>query len=105
MMRVLTDQKDFTLQKLIDTAFDSYLTAFDKLLPPLLKDYDDLAASDPLKSQVADPIDVLRKWDHRWAASSVATSLAIFWAEDRGRRVGSEARKSGMTPDDYSATK
>jgi acyl-homoserine-lactone acylase len=104
-LRVLTDQKDFTLQKLIDAAFDSYLPAFDKLLPPLLKDYDDLPASDSLKSQLADPADVLRKWDHRWAADSIATSVAIFWAEDLGRRVASEARASAMTADGYSATK
>jgi acyl-homoserine-lactone acylase len=84
-LRVLTDQKDFTLQKLIDAAFDSYLPAFDALLPPLLKDYDDLPASDPLKSQLAEPIDMLRKWDRRWSASSVATSLAIFWGEERGQ--------------------
>jgi acyl-homoserine-lactone acylase len=84
-LRVLTDQKDFTLQKLIDAAFDSYLPAFDALLPPLLKDYDDLPASDPLKSQLAEPIEMLRKWDRRWSASSVPTSLAIFWAEQRGQ--------------------
>ena len=58
-----------------------------------------------LKSPLADPTDVLRKWDHRRAASSIATSLAIFWADDLGRRVASEARSNGMTPDDYSATK
>jgi hypothetical protein len=34
---------------------------------PLLKRYDDLAPSDPLKSQLPDPVDVLRQWDHRWA--------------------------------------
>ena len=58
-----------------------------------------------LKSPLADPTDVLRKWDHRRTASSIATSLAIFWADDLGRRVASEARSNGMTPDDYSATK
>lgn len=96
-LRVLSNQKDFTLQKLIDAAFDSYLLAFDKLLPPLLKDYDDLPASDPLKSQLSEPIDVLRKWDRRWAASSVATSLAIFWAEDelaREKTVQEEEQES-----------
>jgi acyl-homoserine lactone acylase PvdQ len=105
MLRVLTDRKDFTLQKLIDTAFDSDLPAFDKLLPPLLEGYDKLPASDPLKSQLAEEIDVLRKWDHRWAVDSVPTSLAIFWADDLGRRVAPAARASGMIPDDYSATK
>ncbi|MGZ4808121.1 MAG: penicillin acylase family protein, partial [Thermoanaerobaculia bacterium] len=95
-LRVLTDQKNFTLQKLIDAAFDSYLTAFDKLLPPLLKDYDDLPASDPLKSQLSEPIDVLRKWDRRWAASSIATSLAIFWAEDLGRKATAQERLQSL---------
>ena len=28
-IKVLTDRKDFTMQGLIDAAFDSYLTAFD----------------------------------------------------------------------------
>jgi len=95
-LRVLTGQTDFTPQKLIDAAFDSYLTAFDKLLPPLLKDYDDLPASDPLKSQLSEPIDVLRKWDRRWAASSVATSLAIFWAQDLGTKATAHERLESL---------
>jgi acyl-homoserine-lactone acylase len=95
-LRVLSGQTDFTLQKLIDAAFDSYLTAFDKLLPPLLKDYDDLPSSDPLKSQLAEPIDILRKWDRRWAADSVATSLAIFWAQDLGSKATAQERLQSL---------
>ena len=31
---VLNGKKDFTLQGLLDAAFDSYMPAFDDLLPP-----------------------------------------------------------------------
>ncbi|HEX3583181.1 MAG TPA: penicillin acylase family protein, partial [Thermoanaerobaculia bacterium] len=104
-LRVLTGHKDFTLDSLLTAAFDSYLPAFDALLPPLLKDYDALPASDPLKSKLAEQAEVLRHWDHRWSVHSVPTALAIFWADDLGRRIGPEARKIGMIVDDYSATK
>jgi len=104
-LRVLPGHKDFTLDSLLTAAFDSYLPAFDKLLPPLLKDYDALPASDPLKSKLAEQVEALRAWDHRWSVHSVPTALAIFWADDLGRRVASEARKAAMIVDDYSATK
>jgi len=104
-LKVLPGKTDFTIDSLLAAAFDSDLPAFDTLLPPLLKSYDDLPASDPLKSKLSEPIDLLRTWDHRWSVSSVPTSLAIFWAEDLGKHVAADARKAGMTADDYSATK
>ncbi|HWF85349.1 MAG TPA: penicillin acylase family protein, partial [Vicinamibacterales bacterium] len=104
-LRVLPGKKDFTPASLIAAAFDSYLPAFDTLLPPLLKAYDDTAASDPLEAKLSEQIAVLRSWDHRWSVTSIPTSVAVFWAEELGRRVGTEARKAGMSPDDYAATK
>jgi acyl-homoserine lactone acylase PvdQ len=38
---------------------------------------------------------MLRKWDLRWGADSVPTSLAIFWAEDLRRRAGGGGRRGG----------
>ena len=78
---VLEDKTDFTLQSLIDAAYDSYLTGFADLIPGLLSAYDGLAASDPMKSALAEQIDALRGWDLRWGVESVPTSLAIFWGE------------------------
>jgi len=104
-LRVLTGAKDFTLQKLIDTAFDSYLTAMDAFLPPLFRDYDALTPSDPLKAQLAEQIETLRKWDRRWSASSIATSLAVFFATDLDNRVRAEARAAGMSADDFATKK
>jgi acyl-homoserine lactone acylase PvdQ len=100
-LKVLPGKKDFTLSSLISTAYDSYLPSFERMIPPLLKAYDDAQASNPLKAKLAEQIAVLRAWDYRWAAQSVATSLAVFWGEDVSRRVGADARRARMSSDAY----
>ncbi len=87
-IRVLENKTDFTLESLNAAAYDSYLPWFEKTIPALVKAWDDTPATDPLKSKLADQVAILKAWDNRWAANSVATSLAIFWAEDVVRRVG-----------------
>jgi acyl-homoserine-lactone acylase len=104
-VRLLKDRKDFTLGSLLTAAFDSYLPAFDVLLPPLFDAYDKVPATNASKAKVAEQIDSLRKWDKRWAVNSVPTSLAVFWGEELGRRVGREARQAGVNIDDYMATR
>jgi acyl-homoserine lactone acylase PvdQ len=91
-VRVLQDKKDFTIDSLIAAAFDGYLTWFEKPMPALIKAWDATAASDPLKAKTADQIAVLRKWDLRWAADSIPTSLAIFWGEEIRRQAGGGRR-------------
>jgi acyl-homoserine-lactone acylase len=100
-LRVLDKKKDFTLDGLIAAAYDSYLPAFEVLMPRLLKAYDAAPASNPMKTKLAEQIKVLRAWDYRWAATSVPTALAVYWGEELGRRVGDEARKAGVTADHY----
>ena len=36
---------------------------------------------------------------------TVPTSVAVYWGEDLGRRVANDARKAGMSADDYAAAK
>ena len=100
-LRVLDKKKDFTLTSLIAAAYDSYLPAFEVLLPRLLKACDAAPASNPLKAKLTDQIAALRGWDYRWSVSSVPTSLAVYWGEELGRRVGDQARKTGVTADHY----
>jgi acyl-homoserine lactone acylase PvdQ len=102
-VRVLSDKKDFTLNSLIAAAFDSYLNWFDKPLPALIRAWDD--APNPLKQSLKEQIEALRAWDHRWAAGSVATSLAVFWGEEMQRKVTNEARAAGLSNEDYIASK
>jgi acyl-homoserine-lactone acylase len=104
-IRVLENKKDFTLDRLVDAAYDSYLTWFEKPIPALIKAWDQAPASNPLKAKLADQVALLRAWDTRWSATSIPTSLAIFWGEDIQGKVTADARAAGMSVPDYLGSK
>ena len=104
-LRVLTGQRKFTTQSLTAAVFDSYLPEFAILVPALVRAWDGAPASDPLKSRLAEPVRLLRRWDDRWSLSSVPTALAVFWGTELWRRVNLEARKAGVTVYAYLATR
>jgi acyl-homoserine lactone acylase PvdQ len=85
---VLENRKDFTLEKLRDAAYDSYLPWFEKTVPALLAAWDKLPSNDPTKTKTKDQIDILRRWNLRWSTDSVATSLSVFWAAEILRTLG-----------------
>jgi acyl-homoserine-lactone acylase len=97
---LLKDRKDFTLQSLMSTAFDSYLPAFARLIPGLIDAYDHTDSQDT-KVILRDPIALLRSWDYRWGLDSVPTSLAVFWAEALSHDVQSLAADAHMKVHDY----
>jgi acyl-homoserine lactone acylase PvdQ len=99
-IRVLQGKKDFTVDSLIAAAFDSYLTWFEKPMPALIRAWDQAPASNPLKAKLAEQISVLRKWDLRWSATSIPTSLAVFWGEDVRRRLSTGGRRGGGVSDE-----
>jgi acyl-homoserine-lactone acylase len=103
-IRVLENKKDFTLDSLIAAAYDNYLTWFEKPIPALVKAWDQIPSTDPLKAKLSDQIALLRAWDLRWSATSISTSLAVFWGDDIQRKVGGDARRAGMSPSDYIAS-
>ena len=100
-VRVLQNRKDFTLDKLIAAANDTYLTGFDVILPALVRAFDQTPDTDTLKSKLTEQITMLRGWDQRYSLTSVPTSLAIYWAMDIMSRSGGAARAKGMSVDDY----
>jgi len=104
-LRVLTDAKDWTPASVIAAAFDSYLPAFEHMIPPLLKAYDTLAVTDSMRPRLGDQIATLREWDFRWGATSVPTTLAVFWGTSLLPRVAREARAAGVSPITYAATR
>jgi acyl-homoserine lactone acylase PvdQ len=73
---LLSNQKDFTLDKLINLAYDSYLPAFKDLIPGLISAYDKDTKS---HQTIKDAINVLRTWDYRTSETSVAMSLAHYY--------------------------
>jgi acyl-homoserine-lactone acylase len=94
-IRVLQDKKDFTLDSLIAAAYDSYLPWFEKPIPALIKAWDSMPDSNPLKAKVAEQIGLLRKWDLRWGVTSIPTSLAVYWGQDAQRQGGGGRRGGG----------
>jgi acyl-homoserine lactone acylase PvdQ len=106
-IRVLKDKTDFTLDSLIAAAYDSYLPWFEKPLPALIKAWDERPAGDALRDKTAQQVAILRAWNYRWGADSVATSLAVFWGEDLRRRATGGGRRGngGMSPEEYIATR
>jgi acyl-homoserine lactone acylase PvdQ len=99
-VRVLENKKDFTLESLNAAAYDSYLPWFEKTIPALIKAWDNARAG-----ELAEQIGLLRGWDLRWSVDSVATSLAVFWGEDIRRQVIGDARRAGLSVEDYIASK
>ncbi|PLK44227.1 penicillin acylase family protein [Emticicia sp. TH156] len=80
--RVLSKGNHFTVDKMIEAGYDNYLSAFEVLVPALVKSFEtNVKPTDSLYSQLAEPIALLKKWDYRTATSSVATTLAIEWAQ------------------------
>ena len=75
-VRLLQDVQGLTLDSLIELAYDTQLPGFEKLIPGLVEAYDQDAGEWP---SLAQPIDVLRNWDLRVAADSVAMTLAHFY--------------------------
>jgi len=100
-IRLLQGKKDFTIDRLIAAAFDPYQTAFADLLPPLLRDYDRAPAANHLKARLAEQIATLRGWDYQWSATSVPTTLAVFWGDDLQRRVAAAATRAGLSSYEY----
>jgi len=100
---LLTDQRDFTLSSLITTAFDSYLPAFARQIPILVKDYDALPANDPLKQKLVGQIALLRHWDYRWGIASMPTSLAVFWGDTLWDKVDKSDVSEGLSVYDIMA--
>jgi acyl-homoserine-lactone acylase len=104
-IRVLEGRTDFTVESLIEAAYDSYLTGFENLLPALLRAYDGISSSNPLKAQLSEQIALLRDWDLRFSIESVPTALAILWGDELMLQVRSDARAAGVSVHEYMATR
>jgi acyl-homoserine lactone acylase PvdQ len=103
-IRVLQNKKNFTIESLRAAAYDSYLTWFEKPVPALIRAWDELPADNSYKTELSEQIAMLRKWDLRWSADSIPTSLAVFWGENLQRRFATDARNADMPVPDYVAT-
>ncbi len=96
-MRVLSGKRNFTIAALIAAAYDSYLPAFDELLPSLFEAFRNLPTGSLLRPRLTEPVAVLEKWDRRWSATSVATLVAVYWGLELRRRFGADPDSEALT--------
>jgi acyl-homoserine-lactone acylase len=79
-VRVLSKEQSFTIDKLIAAGYDRTLTAFEILIPALVKAYEKFKEENKY-SALAEPILVLKAWNYKSSDTSVATTLAVEWAQ------------------------
>jgi len=80
--RVLEKEDKFTIEKTIAAGYDQKLSAMEVLIPALVSSFEkNISATDSLYSLLSEPIQELKKWDYNSAENSVATTLAIEWAQ------------------------
>lgn len=75
---LLEKANNLTLDKLIDLAYDPYLTAFEISIPGLVEAYDSSSPKDP---ELKGPVDTLRNWNFAVSKESIGMSLAHFYGK------------------------
>ena len=90
---VLKDRKDFTIDKVIEAAYDSYLPGFEEMIPAVIAAYDAVSETDmAVREKLRAPVEALRNWDLRFSVSSVPMSLAYYYSQEQSRRPGAADR-------------
>lgn len=80
-VRLLSQGKNYTLDKVIAEGYDTKLTAFEFLIPALVASFEkNIGKENPLYKELAEPIALLKNWDYYTNENSTATTLAIEWA-------------------------
>ncbi len=78
--RVIGGGDHYTLDKIIAAGYNTHLSAFDVLIPGLLKAFEKYA-TDTAYLDLKDAISVLSQWDRNTGVNSVATTVAIEWGQ------------------------
>jgi acyl-homoserine-lactone acylase len=80
-VRVLEQQqKPHTLNTIITAGYNTYMPAFELMVPSLITAFE--KNSSPIDSSLlAEPIAILKNWDYHCNEQSIATTLAVDWAE------------------------
>jgi len=79
-VRILSQGKDYTLDKIIADGYNTKLSIFEVLIPALVASFEkNISPENPLYKELIEPITVLKNWDYFANESSVATTLANEW--------------------------
>ena len=83
-VRILDEEKKYTIDKVIKAGYDTRLPAFELLIPALIKAFNNKDFTGyPVEAhkELQEAISILGNWDFRSGENSVATTLAIEWGE------------------------
>ena len=81
-VRVLNEESKYNIDKVIKAGYDTRLSAFEVLIPVLVKAFENNTSSNgSLYTNLTDPVTVLKNWDFRCSETSVATTLAVEWGQ------------------------
>ncbi len=101
---------DFTLEKIISVGYDSTLAAFEVLIPALTRSFDQkyptaaTSINDSIYNILKEPIALLKAWDYKSGEHSIATTLAVEWAQLLNESIHNVYINEGE-PDQVTATK
>ncbi len=91
-IKVLTGRSGYTLDRLIEAAYDPYITGFEELIPGLIDAFD---KSGKKYATLNPAIEVLRNWDLNVSKESVGMTLAHFYGT---LYLQKGPRPEGLTP-------
>ncbi len=81
-VRVLGSRQQYDLDKVIAAGYDTYLSAFEVLIPGLVNSFETrVKPEDSLFALLAGPVAVLKNWNYRCGENSIATTLAVEWGQ------------------------
>jgi len=97
-VRVLSGSNQYTIDKVIAAGYDTRLTAFEILIPALVRAYE--TSNNKIDyGFLSDAINTLKSWDFRSAENSVATTIAVHYGEKLQRTIN--AIRAGVQGEDF----
>ena len=105
-IRILGQEKSYTLDKVIAKGYDTYLSAFEVLIPTLINAFEkNISKEDSMYSLLIKPINILKNWDYHCGENSVATTLAVNWGEQILPAISRIKIMEGKEDDEVTRTK
>ena len=87
-VRIWGKANNLTIDKVIVTGWDTYLAAFEKLVPAVVSAFEkNISKTDSLYFKLSDAIALLKNWDLRTGENSIATTIAIEWGQNLFRAI------------------
>jgi acyl-homoserine lactone acylase PvdQ len=81
--RLLAKAQKFTIDSMIANGYNTTLSAFEELIPVLVKAYEnDYRRNNPRNGSLIEAVGVLKYWDQKANDTSEATTLAIEWIQN-----------------------